>query len=64
MVGELGLAPPHVVEAIVNHVSGHKAGVAGTYNKALYIEERRQALVAWGRYVGQLAGDRLLQRQW
>jgi integrase len=54
MVGELGFAPPHVVEAIVNHVSGTKAGVAGTYNKALYLEERKQALVAWGRHVTKL----------
>lgn len=51
LMGELGIAPPHIIEAIVNHVSGHKAGVAGTYNKALYLEERRKALEAWGRYV-------------
>jgi hypothetical protein len=54
--GELRLATPHVIEAIVNHVSATKAGVAGVYNKALYIEERRQALEAWGSYVGQLVG--------
>jgi integrase len=54
MVGELCFAPPHIVEAIVNHISGHKAGVAGTYNKALYLEERRQALAAWGRFVKEL----------
>src|SRR5262249_32277558 len=54
MLSELRFAPPHVVEAIVNHVSGHKAGVAGTYNKALYLEERRQALATWGRYVRRL----------
>lgn len=57
MVGELGIAPPHVVEAIVNHVSGHKAGVAGTYNKALYLEERRRALVAWGEWVAALVAS-------
>ena len=51
LMGERGIAPPHIVEAIVNHVSGHKAGVAGVYNKAIYLEERRQALDAWGRYV-------------
>ncbi len=40
---------PHVVEAIVNHVSGAaKAGVAGIYNKALYLEQRKLALDAWG----------------
>ncbi|MGF1609125.1 MAG: tyrosine-type recombinase/integrase, partial [Kiloniellales bacterium] len=33
--------PPHVVEACVNHVSGSKAGVAGTYNRATYMPQRR-----------------------
>ena len=28
-MAELKLAPPHVVEAAVNHISGHRAGVAG-----------------------------------
>jgi hypothetical protein len=30
---------PHVIEAIVNHVSGSKAGVAGVYNRATYRPE-------------------------
>jgi hypothetical protein len=34
---------PHIVEACVNHVSGAKAGVAGTYNRAEYLKERRSA---------------------
>ena len=38
---------PHVVEAIVNHVSGHKAGVAGIYNHAAYFNEKKRALQAW-----------------
>jgi hypothetical protein len=43
----LGIAP-HVVEAVVNHVSGpSKRGVAGVYNRALYLAERRTALRAW-----------------
>jgi integrase len=43
---------PHVVEAIVNHVSGSaKRGVAGIYNKALYLDERRKALTAWERWL-------------
>ena len=32
-MNELGV-PPHVVEKVVNHVSGHLAGVAGVYNKS------------------------------
>ncbi len=38
---------PHVVEAILNHVSGAKGGVAGVYNKALYLRERVEALNLW-----------------
>ena len=43
--------PPHLVEAVLGHVSGHRAGVAGTYNKALYLDERRRALEHWGAHV-------------
>jgi integrase len=64
MMNETGFALPHIVEAIVNHISGHKAGVAGTYNKALHIKERRQALEAWGSYVGQLACDGSATMAW
>lgn len=49
--------PPHVVEAIVNHVSGTRAGVAGVYNRALYLDERRSALDAWAGYVLCLVGE-------
>ena len=35
---------PHVIEAILNHASGHKANVAGTYNRALYREPKRIGL--------------------
>jgi len=40
-----------VVEVILGHAGGHKNGVAGTYNKALYLEERRRALERWGQHV-------------
>ena len=46
--------PPHVVEAVVNHVSGDaKRGVAGVYNRALYLEERRAALIRWNEFVAE-----------
>jgi integrase len=50
-MNDTGMAPPHIIEAIVNHTSGHKAGVAGTYNKAAYNGQRREALEAWASYV-------------
>ena len=52
-MGDLGVLP-HVVEAVLNHVSGHKAGVAGTYNRALYSAEKRQALDMWAAHVEAL----------
>ncbi len=45
-LGDLGVLP-HVVEAILNHISGSKAGVAGIYNRALYAPEKRAALDRW-----------------
>ena len=45
---------PHVVEAILNHISGHKAGVAGVYNLARYEGEMREALTRWADYVESL----------
>ena len=45
-LGDQG-ALPHVVEAILNHISGHRAGVAGIYNRAVYAAEKREALDKW-----------------
>ena len=45
-MADLGVLP-HVIEAIINHVSGHKAGVAGVYNRATYDTEKRRALDLW-----------------
>jgi integrase len=56
-MAELGVAP-HIVEAVLNHVSGHKAGVAGVYNRSSYATEKREALSFWGQHVEALtAGD-------
>ena len=46
--------PPHVVEEILGHAGGHKGGVAGIYNRAIYLEERRRALERWGAHVMEL----------
>lgn len=39
--------PPHVIERILNHVSGSFAGVAGVYNRHPYLDEMRAALAKW-----------------
>lgn len=57
-ISEHAFAPPHVVEAIVNHISGAKAGVADVYNRAAYLTEKRQALELWGAHVAALMDGR------
>jgi integrase len=52
-MAELGVAP-HIIEAVLNHVSGHKAGVAGIYNRARYTAEMRDALERWTDHVASL----------
>jgi integrase len=49
-MADLGVQP-HVIEAVLNHVSGSKAGVAGVYNRAAYSAEKRQALDLWAAHV-------------
>jgi integrase len=45
-MADIGIAP-HIVEQILNHQSGHRAGVAGTYNRSSYTKEVRAALATW-----------------
>jgi integrase len=52
MVDDLKV-PPHVVDKILNH-SNIVKGVAGIYNRAEHLDERRAALEAWGRYVDDI----------
>jgi hypothetical protein len=47
---------PHIVEAVLNHVSSAKAGVAGTYNRALYLEDMRAALNAYADHIAKIVG--------
>ena len=48
---------PHIIEAILNHVSGHKAGVAGVYNRAAYAAEKREALEKWAAHIQSIVDD-------
>jgi hypothetical protein len=52
-MAELGVEPWYI-EAIVNHVSGHKGGVAGIYNRARYADAMREALQRWADHVEAL----------
>jgi integrase len=46
---QLGILP-HIVERTLAHI-GHQSGIAGKYNKADYVVEKRRALERWAEYV-------------
>jgi len=56
-MADLGVQP-HIIEAVLNHISGHKAGVAGIYNKSTYEPEKRAALELWGNHIGLLTSSK------
>jgi integrase len=56
-LADLGVQP-HVIEAMLNHQSGHKGGVAGTYNRSVYATETRAALALWADHVTALTSGR------
>jgi integrase len=57
MMAELGVQP-HVIEAVLNHVSGHRAGVAGIYNRASYEREKTVALDLLAEHLTAIARGR------
>jgi site-specific recombinase XerD len=56
-MSELGVVPHHV-EAILNHVSGTRAGIAGVYNKAQYVAEKKAGLELWAAFIEGLVTTR------
>jgi integrase len=49
-MADIGIQP-HIIEAVLNHVSGHKGGVAGIYNRSAYTAEKAQALARWDEHL-------------
>jgi integrase len=43
-----------VTEAVLNHVSGSRAGIVGIYQRHDYASEKRAALIAWGEHVAAI----------
>jgi integrase len=56
-MGDLGIRPD-VIELSVNHQSGSRAGVAGTYNKSQLLAERKEALARWAAHVAGIVERR------
>jgi len=49
-MAEIGVQP-HIIEAVLNHISGARRGVAGIYNRAQYADEKKAALKSWAEHV-------------
>jgi hypothetical protein len=47
----------HLVELAINHVSGSRGGVAGTYDRSERMSERRRLLERWAELVLHAAGE-------
>ena len=63
-MADIGIAP-HIIEAVLNHRSGHRAGVAGVYNRSSYTRATEAALARWADHVlalveGREAGDNVV----
>ena len=52
-MARLGI-PVRVTEAVLNHVSGTGGGIVAVYQVHDYADEKRNALDAWARFVGDL----------
>jgi integrase len=52
-MAEIGIQP-WIIESILNHVSGFKAGIAGIYNKASHEAEKGQALTRWAEHIAAI----------
>ena len=48
------LVQPHIVECVLGHTGGFRAGVASTYNLHAYEDEKRHALDLWGEHISGL----------
>ena len=46
--------PIEVTEAVLNHISGTRAGVAGIYNRYKYDAEKQKALELWDKKITEL----------
>jgi integrase len=54
VTGLAKLVQPHIVECVLGHIGGFRAGVSGVYNQFAYEDEKRHALDLWGKHISGL----------
>jgi integrase len=45
---------PHVIERVLNHVSGAQGGLVSVYQRHEYANERKQAILMWNARISEL----------
>jgi integrase len=45
---------PHIIERVLNHISGAQGGLVSVYQRHEYRDERKRAIMAWGDHVVRL----------
>jgi integrase len=61
-MADIGIEPHHI-EAVLNHHGGHRAGVAGIYNRSSYERAVTAALARWSEHVEQLVSGKPAQAE-
>jgi integrase len=56
-MADIGIQP-HVIEAVLNHQSGTKSGIAGIYNRSSYAAEKAQAVARWDAHVAAIVAGK------
>jgi hypothetical protein len=56
-MADIGIEPHHI-EAVLNHFGGHRAGVAGVYNRSGYERAVASALQRWADHVEHLVSGK------
>ena len=56
-MADIGIEP-HIIEACLNHYSGHRSGIAGTYNRSNYERATTAAFARWADHLMALVDGR------
>jgi hypothetical protein len=62
-MADLGIEPHHI-EAVLNHFGGHRAGIAGVYNRSGYERAVASALQRWADHVEHLVSAARRRTLW
>jgi integrase len=53
----LGIGLP-VIEAVLGHIAGSRAGIVGVYQRHTYDAEKRTALETWAQHLASLVNEK------